>query len=198
MLVKLKDVCTFIGGSQPPKSTFIYTPKEGYIRLVQIRDRLNDNWATYIPENSTKKKCKPHEILIGRYGPPIFQVFRGFNGAYNVALLKAIPKENVNNDFLYYLLQQEKIVDFVNTNSKRTAGQWGVDLNMLYEYEVYLPNIEKQNKIANILLSIDNQIERNNAMTKRLQVMFNQKTGMKLRIRNQSQRKKSRISILNL
>ena len=36
-----------------------------------------------------------------------------------------------------------------------------------------LPSIEKQNKIANILSNIDNQIECNNAMTKRLQVMGN-------------------------
>lgn len=26
------------GGSQPPKSTFIYSPKKGYIQLLQIRD----------------------------------------------------------------------------------------------------------------------------------------------------------------
>ena len=32
----LGDVCDFEGGSQPPKSEFIYDEKPGYVRFLQI------------------------------------------------------------------------------------------------------------------------------------------------------------------
>jgi hypothetical protein len=32
---KLGDVCDFEGGSQPPKSEFIYDEKPGYVRFLQ-------------------------------------------------------------------------------------------------------------------------------------------------------------------
>ena len=58
--------------------------KDGYIRLIQIRDYKSDDYAVYIPENSTKKFCTEDDIMIGRYGPPVFQILRGISGAYNV------------------------------------------------------------------------------------------------------------------
>ena len=166
---KIKDICLFIGGSQPPKTSFIHTPKEGYIRLIQVRDRLNDNFITYIPKESTKKLCEPNDILIGRYGPPIFQIFRGFKGAYNVAIMKASPINGVNNDFLYYFLKQNSILKYVESMSLRTAGQTGVELESLYEYPVKLPDAEGQRKIADILKNIDNKIANNNKINAELE-----------------------------
>ena len=122
------DVCAFSGGSQPPKSTFISTPKEGYVRLIQIRDYKSDNFPTYVPAKSTKKFCDSKDIMIGRYGPPIFQICRGLEGAYNVALIKAIPRSNTVQDYLYYFLKQNSLLDYIDELSPRTGGQTGVDL----------------------------------------------------------------------
>jgi len=70
---KIKDICRFIGGSQPPKSEFVYEQRDGYVRLIQTRDRLNDDFITFIPRNSTTKFCEKSDILIGRYGPQYFK-----------------------------------------------------------------------------------------------------------------------------
>ena len=40
------DICRIVGGSQPPKECFINEPREGYIRLIQIRDYKTDKFAT--------------------------------------------------------------------------------------------------------------------------------------------------------
>lgn len=168
---KIKDICTFVGGSQPPKKEFIHEPKEGYIRLVQIRDRLNDNFITFVPKNSVTKFCKKDDILIGRYGPPIFQIFRGFEGAYNVAIMKAIPLNDVNNDYLYYFLLRKDILEYVESMSTRTAGQTGVELDSLYEYPVKLPPKEYQIRFASILKSIDDKIQINNRINAELKSM---------------------------
>ena len=41
--VKLIDICDFQGGSQPPKNQWIDEKKEGYIRMLQIRDFTQQN-----------------------------------------------------------------------------------------------------------------------------------------------------------
>ena len=169
---KIEDVCDFIGGSQPPKSTFVNYPKEGYIRLVQTRDFKTDKFPTYIPLNSTTKFFSKKDIIIGRYGPPIFQIFRGIlEGAYNVALMKAAPKELVINEFLYYFLTQKNVFEYVDKLSARTGGQTGVDLASLYKYPINLPNLTTQQKIASVLSSLDFKIELNNRINAELEAM---------------------------
>jgi type I restriction enzyme S subunit len=170
--LKIEDVCEFIGGSQPPKSTFINHYKEGYTRLVQTRDFKTDKFPTYIPTNTTTKFFDKNDIIIGRYGPPIFQIFRGkLEGAYNVALMKAVPKENITNEFLYYFLIQKEVFEYVDKLSARTGGQTGVDLFSLYKYPIHLPEKGVQQKIASVLSALDSKIELNNRINAELEAM---------------------------
>ena len=105
-IVPFSEVCEISGGSQPPKDNFIYEPREGYVRLVQVRDYRTDKYITYIPIDKAKKFCKAGDIMIGRYGPPIFGIFSGIEGAYNVALMKAIPNESkINKEYLRWFLK---------------------------------------------------------------------------------------------
>lgn len=169
--LKIEDVCTFIGGSQPPKSVFSDVPREGYVRLVQIRDFKNENFPTYIPKDSTNKFFGKKDIMIGRYGPPIFQILRGLEGAYNVALLKAKPKSNILNDYLYYFLQQKDLFEYVDKLSPRTGGQTGVDLASLNKYPIRLPGLPIQQKISKVLSDLDAKIELNNRINAELEAM---------------------------
>jgi type I restriction enzyme S subunit len=167
----IRDVCDFIGGSQPPKTNFSDKLNDGYIRFVQTRDFKNDNFITYIPKNLTTKFFSKKDIMIGRYGPPIFQIFRGMEGAYNVALLKAKPKKNILNDYLYYFLIQNNIFEYVDKLSARTGGQTGVDLVSLYKYPINLPTVSVQQKVAKVLSDLDAKIELNNRIKTELEAM---------------------------
>ncbi len=170
--LRIEDVCDFVGGSQPPKADFIFEPREGYVRLIQTRDYKTDSFVTYIPEHSTQKFCDEKDIMIGRYGPPIFQICRGLNGAYNVALLKAKPKNNIDREYLYYFLKQESVFQYVDKLSARTGGQTGVDLVSLNKYPIRLPeNIEDQKKLVAILYTIDAKIELNNRINAELEAI---------------------------
>lgn len=150
-VVKLGDVVSFIGGSQPPKSTFIYEPQDGYVRLLQIRDYKSDKNLTFIAEDSTKKFCTKYDIMIGRYGPPVFQILKGLEGAYNVALMKAKPSEKVDQNYLYHFLKQDKLFRLIDGLSQRTAGQSGVDMDALKDYSMLLPPMVEQKRISAIL-----------------------------------------------
>ncbi len=154
-MVELGSVVSFVGGSQPPKSTFKFEPEDGYVRLLQIRDYKSDKNITFIPESSTKKFCKKDDVMIGRYGPPVFQILRGLEGAYNVALMKAVPSEKVNKDYLYYFLKQDKLFRLIDGLSQRTAGQSGIDMDALKSYPMLLPPLDEQKRIAAILDKAD-------------------------------------------
>ena len=146
---KFSEIVDIIGGSQPPKSEFKYEMEEGYIRLIQIRDYKSDNHKVYIPLNKAKRFVEKHDVMIGRYGPPIFQILRGLEGAYNVALMKAVPKsELLDNEYLYWFLQNYKLYNFIEAGSDRTAGQSGVNKKHLESYPVLLPPIHEQAEIV--------------------------------------------------
>lgn len=156
--VTLGDIALFQGGSQPPLSVFSSQKKAGYIRLVQIRDYKTDKYATYILEKLAKRFCKQDDIMIGRYGPPIFQILRGIEGAYNVALIKALP-QGVDKEFLYHTLKREDLFEYIDLLSRRTSGQTGVDLTNLKAFELSIPVLtDEQATIAKALSDVDSLI----------------------------------------
>jgi type I restriction enzyme S subunit len=146
---KVSEVIEFSGGSQPPKSTFSKTKKEGYIRLIQIRDYKSDNHLVYIEKSKAKKFCSIDDIMIGRYGPPVFQILKGLEGAYNVALMKAIPNEKfLRKDYLFKFLENPSIQSYIIGLSQRAAGQSGVNKKALEDYPILLPPLPEQKRIV--------------------------------------------------
>ena len=152
-LVRIGDVCQFWGGSQPPAHTFKRTPLTGYVRLVQIQDFRRNDFAVYIPESEARRTFDETDVMIGRYGPPVFQILRGLSGAYNVALMKTVPDESqITKDYLYHLLKLDRIQNAVIAQSERSAGQSGVNKDFLENIKIPLPpTIEEQRRIVSVL-----------------------------------------------
>ncbi len=166
------DLCKLVGGSQPEKSSFVFEPRSGYVRLIQTRDYKTDSYKTYIETSATKKFCTEQDIMIGRYGPPVFQILRGLAGAYNVALMKADPKPDVSREFLYYVLKLPKLFQYIDYLSKRTGGQTGVDVEALSNYPVLAPSTEtEQFKLIESLYLTDKKIALNNKINAELEAM---------------------------
>lgn len=154
------DLIEFEGGSQPDKSVFNSSQKPGYVRLIQIRDYKSDRFETYIPRHLARRFCSADDIMIGRYGPPIFQVLRGLAGAYNVALIKALPQPEITRHYAYYFLKQDKLFAFIERLSQRSSGQTGVDLKELRAYPLPLPPTRaEQEAITEALSDADALIE---------------------------------------
>ncbi len=161
--LRLGQIVAIVGGSQPPKSKFTYEKTEGYTRLIQIRDFRTDNFITYVPNEYANRLFYKKDVMIGRYGPPVFQILRGLEGTYNVALMKAIPNEKfIINDYLFYFLKSPNIQSLVVAESERTAGQSGVRKELLYEYIMPLPPLEEQKRIVakvDQLMTLCDQLE---------------------------------------
>jgi type I restriction enzyme S subunit len=165
----LHEVIELVGGSQPPKSDFKYEPEEGYVRLIQIRDYKSDDHLVYIPLNKARRFVSPEEVMIGRYGPPIFQILRGLEGAYNVALMKAAPVCDIfTNEYLFKYLSNQDLYNYVNSASDRTAGQSGVNKSHLEKYPVAVPPKSEQKVIADKLDTLLAQVETTKARLDRI------------------------------
>ena len=153
-LLTIDDVMSFQGGSQPDKKYFEYTKTDENVRLIQIRDYKTDKFITYIPKSMAKRYCTKEDIMIGRYGPPIFQILQGIEGSYNVALMKAIPKMG-NRDFIRYFLKQDCLLEYLQQYCKRVAGQDGIQMDKLKEFPFPYPPIALQNEFAEFVKLID-------------------------------------------
>lgn len=154
--MKLSEIADFQGGSQPAKSNFIYTERKGYVRFIQIRDFGSDKNLTYIPIASKNRLCAKSDILIGRYGASVGKILRGIEGAYNVALMKVIPKnEIVESEFLYFYLLSELFQQDLIGVSDRSA-QNGFSKDDIGSFSVSVPSLAEQRQIVEKLRSILN------------------------------------------
>ena len=155
--VSFTDVFDINGGTQPPKSVFIDLPKEGYIRLLQIRDFGSKPVPTYIPNNGKLMTCEVDDILIARYGASIGRIVTGMEGAYNVALAKVKIPIQIDKVFVKWLL---KSTIFQNPilSIQRTA-QNGFNKEDLSNIKIPLPPLAEQNRIVEKLDEIFASIE---------------------------------------
>ncbi|WP_062231508.1 restriction endonuclease subunit S [Fictibacillus sp. FJAT-27399] len=135
------------GGTQPPKSQFISEPKEGYIRLVQIRDFASNDYPTYIPFKKNLRVIEEDDILIARYGASVGRILTGLSGAYNVALAKVTyPKNIIDRKYLFWLLHTEHFQSPLRAISR--SAQAGFNKNDLSYFKMPLPPLKEQKRIA--------------------------------------------------
>ncbi len=158
---KLCDVCDFQGGSQPPKDEWSFDLKAGYIRMLQIRDFTQSERVVpeYIKITKTTKTCEADDILIARYGASLGKILTGLAGAYNVAIMKAIPDTNMlEKKYLYYYLKSPIFQGFLLNVGSR-AAQAGFNKNDLQD--LLIPNITRneQVEIVGILERVETVIE---------------------------------------
>lgn len=148
---KLIEVCDFQGGSQPPKSEFIHKPKDGYVRFLQIRDFASDKNITYIPESKKNRYCLEQDILLGRYGASVGKVLTNKKGAYNVAVIKTIPNEELlSKPYLYYYLLSNDFQKKLLTVAARSA-QAGFSKKDISDFPILIPPLPEQKSIVSKL-----------------------------------------------
>lgn len=158
--MKLTDVCYFQGGSQPPKNQWSDEPREGYIRMLQIRDfTQDDSKVEYVKITNSTKKCEEKDILIARYGASIGKILTGLSGAYNVAMMKVIIDEKiVDRKFIYNFLKSDVFQNYIKNVGQR-AAQAGFNKEELSKININLPTLKEQKNVAKELDKVQEIID---------------------------------------
>ena len=147
-------------GHNPPKSDFIYEPRDGYIRFIQIRDGSSDDNAVYVPITPKLHIVTVDDLLLVAYRQ-VGKVFRGINGAFNVALCKIenVDNTNLSTDYLYYIIQSKYVKEELLSRSERALIP-SMSLEHLKSILIPLPDVEVQRKVVDCLDNISVQIEK--------------------------------------
>lgn len=153
---KLLDICDFQGGTQPPKEEWISEPREGYVRMLQIRDYTqgDEKFIEYVLDNGKLHKCNADDIMLSRYGY-IGQAFIGLAGAYNVALVKVIKKKQINTEYLFYYFKSEYFQRHLLENVGARATIPGFNKTELKNALINTPGDTQQEYIANTLRQVE-------------------------------------------
>lgn len=107
------------GGSQPPKSAFIYEPTPDYVQPLQIRDFGECGVPTFVHEDSVTERRTEDDILIARYSASLERIANDGRGAYSVALAKVIfDNAEFFRRHLFYLLQTPFFKTPIHMNSR--------------------------------------------------------------------------------
>ena len=151
---KLGEVCDFEGGSQPPKSEWINHPQDGYVRMLQIRDFTKSRNAEdeYVKITKKLRLCKDDDILIGRYGASVGKILTGLAGAYNVAIIKSIPNEElIRKDFIRRYFESSLFQSVLLKVCSSRAAQAGFSKDDIKNEFIPLPPLSEQQSIVDYL-----------------------------------------------
>ena len=154
---KLSDTANLSRGHNPPKSKFIYETRHGYVRFYQIRDAKSDKFATYVPDSPQLHKVNKDEFLMNAYRY-VGEVYRGVEGAYNVALCKLSVKDDevVNRDYLFYMIPSYLIKGELLKTSARSLIP-SMSIKELAEIKIPIPSFFIQQQTVKKIIAISQE-----------------------------------------
>lgn len=184
MLVKLGSILEVLHGFAFKSEN--YVEKSSY-RLVTLGNfsenntfKYNDAKATYygaeFPDEFILEEndliIPLTEQVVGLFGnTALVPVSSEYKFVLNQRVGKIICNESkVNKIYLHYLLATDSVKKQLEARASGTR-QRNISPENIYDVSVDLPSIEEQEKIASILTKIDEQIECNSTMVKKLQVL---------------------------
>ena len=125
--------------------------------------------ATSLPSVNSVSKYQKDDVLVSNIRPYFKKIwFASMQGGCSNDVLVFRSKLNCNSEFLYYILSDNIFFDYVTKTSKGTKMPRG-DKNAIMGYNILLPPLQTQKKIASILSSLDDKIEINTRMNKVLE-----------------------------
>jgi type I restriction enzyme, S subunit len=161
--LKIKDFCITYSGGTPNRQNREYYENGTvpWIKSGELNSKVIKNTEEYITKeglkNSSAKLVKPDTLLLALYGATAGVVaISKIEAAINQAILAIIPDVNCIKNFLYYYLKYN--MDQV-VKKYTQGGQPNLNANTIKNLTIQLPSIEEQEKITNILLCVDKEID---------------------------------------
>ena len=128
--------------------------------------------AKSVPEDVNVISYSCGDILISNIRPYLKKVWKAtFNGgcSSDVFVLKA--NDNIESDYLHYVIANDKFINFVMSGAKGVKMPRG-DKNQMKTYSLSLPQIQEQKKIGKMLSLLDERIATQNKVIDKLQSLI--------------------------
>ncbi|WP_160680909.1 restriction endonuclease subunit S [Clostridium sp. C8-1-8] len=165
----LKDVCRY----SKDKVEICKITQENYISTENmLPEKGGVTLASTIPNSKSVTAYVEGDVLISNIRPYFKKIWFSNNkgGASNDVLVLKCNEKIIYNKYLYYFLSQDKFFDYVMGTSKGTKMPRG-DKDAILKYDINLPSLIEQRSIVKILSHLDEKIETNNQINKKLEEM---------------------------
>jgi len=175
-VVRLGDIVNFKIGRTPPRKNKDYWTNGKYywVSISDMKNRYINNTSEMVSEKAHKEifkeKLTPAGTLLMSFKLTIGRTaILNVDAYHNEAIISIYPKENkVLKEFLFYYLPA---VDYSNLQDKAIKGNT-LNTSKLNKIPIPLPLLDEQQKIANILTTIDQKIQAEEKKKEALQNLF--------------------------
>lgn len=117
---------------------------------------------------SMKTNFKRGDVLFGKLRPYLRKFwFAEFDGVCATEILPLIIKQNNIPKFGFYIIQQDRFIEYTNQSSFGTKMP-RISWNDIKEFSIPVPSILEQQKISLILSSVDEQIENTDKLIEKI------------------------------
>ncbi|MGZ8946747.1 MAG: restriction endonuclease subunit S [Methylococcaceae bacterium] len=199
-VVQANKICSKITkGTTPSKSEIVENSNVPFLRVnnLTFEGKLNKkNELLFVTEFAhrgilARSIAYPNDILMNIVGPPLGKVILlpDTFSEYNLNQAIIIYRTNAKDvDVIYFLcyLKSHYAQLWLSSRSKKTSGQQNLTIELCKELPVPLPSLPEQKKIAKILSTWDNAIEKLEALIaakrKRIKALMQQLLIGKMRI----------------
>jgi type I restriction enzyme S subunit len=166
---KLGEIATFISEKVSVKDISV----ENYISTENmVSDKGGITVATNKPLDGTITKYYPNNILVSNIRPYFKKIWfsNRDGGCSNDVLCFEANTKYINPKYLYFLLSQDLFFDYVMLGSKGCKMPRG-DKSHIMNWDISLPPLPEQIRIASILSSLDDKIDLLHRENKTLEAM---------------------------
>lgn len=156
------------------------------VMVVRITDftleSISDSEAVFIEENKKYNDyiLETGDILIQTVGSwannpnsivgKVVRVPDSCRLSYlNQNIVKIIPNEKINNDYLFYNLKANRFSEYCVIRGQGAANQASITLNTIMKFKMNIHSLVEQKRISDILIKYDQLIENNNKRIKLLE-----------------------------
>ena len=172
--IHISDIGKVVTGKTP--RTSVAENYGGDIPFLTPSDNLSHKSAPKTIKTLTKqglnevKNCllPPQSVCVSCIGSDLGKVVMTVEPTVtNQQFNSIVPNENFNADFVYYLMSQ--VGKELNYLSKTSTAVPIINKSSFSNYEVEVPSLKVQEKIASILASLDSKIELNRRINDNLE-----------------------------
>ena len=128
--------------------------------------------AKSVPEDVNVISFSCGDILISNIRPYLKKVWKAtFNGGCSSDVFVLQANDNIESDYLHYVVANDKFINFVMSGAKGVKMPRG-DKNQMKKYPLSLPQIQEQKKIGKMLSLLDERIATQNKIIDKLQSLI--------------------------
>lgn len=163
--VKVKDVANTMSGGTPNRSILEFYEHGDipWLKTGELKKKFIYHTEEMITElavqKSSAKIVPENSVILAMYGATVGNLsINKIPLTTNQACCSILPKEEkLDGEFLYYYLSKDK-----EKLIKMAAGgaQPNISQQLIKDYEILIPSLKEQQKIAEILSSVDAAIEK--------------------------------------